>query len=99
VYDPVQREWLSLVMAGSAGQVRGNKGVGSETGSGGAMLERWKRESMRDEPYNNIGGVAKTEKVSGSGSGKEPNRRVIADSCLGTTGGSRWSRCESPKGF
>jgi hypothetical protein len=80
-----------MILSNESGCFQGWRYLGAKAGEtrlsaqrptgGGEMLERWGRESIRDQPYNGIGGVARVVDVGSSDSGKRPTRRVAANSC------------------
>jgi hypothetical protein len=52
-YLQMRREWLEHQQVGTGGQ--------NDTGSGPSVMQRWHQESMRDQPYNNVGAVRSQE--------------------------------------
>jgi hypothetical protein len=49
LYLPMRREWLENQQVGTGGQ--------NDSGSSPSVMQRWHQESMRDQPYNNVGEV------------------------------------------
>jgi len=69
----------------------GIKGIGVGGGGGAPMMQRWMRETMCEEPYNNIGAITEV-KCARNTEAKAVNgitRGGTAWSCHGTAG----SRC------